>query len=134
MHINEISTEINEEAHKKGFWSDGVNVGEKLMLTVSELSEALEAHRKKKFANIAEYEAFFLNGSGGAPLSHPQGCPDVFKRGFEYFIKDSIEDELADAIIRLLDLAYQLGINIEWHIKHKFEYNKLRPYKHGKAY
>lgn len=50
------------------------------------------------------------------------------------FVKDTLEDELADALIRLLDLTAHLGIDIERHIELKMQYNALRPYKHGKKY
>lgn len=55
---NALATTIHEDNARKGFWPNGGringapsaknerNVGEMLMLAVSELSEALEAHRK----------------------------------------------------------------------------------------
>jgi NTP pyrophosphatase (non-canonical NTP hydrolase) len=36
-------------AREKGFWNQDRNVGEMLMLIVSELGEAVEAHRKGEF-------------------------------------------------------------------------------------
>jgi NTP pyrophosphatase (non-canonical NTP hydrolase) len=42
--------------------------------------------------------------------------------------------ELADAMIRIADLAGYLGIDLEAAIIAKMEYNKSRPFKHGKAY
>lgn len=42
--------------------------------------------------------------------------------------------ELADAIIRIADLAGYFNIDLEELIIAKMEYNKSRPYKHGKAY
>jgi NTP pyrophosphatase (non-canonical NTP hydrolase) len=49
-------------------------------------------------------------------------------------VKDTFEDEIADTVIRLLDLSEGLGIDIEKHIRLKLEYNKTRPHKHGKKY
>ena len=46
----------------------------------------------------------------------------------------NIEEELADAVIRIFDLAEYLGIDLEYNIKMKHEVNKLRPIKHGKRY
>jgi hypothetical protein len=40
--------------------------------------------------------------------------------------------ELADAVIRILDLAESLGIDIEAAMVLKHEYNKSRPERHGK--
>lgn len=47
---------------------------------------------------------------------------------------NSFEVELADAIIRIMDLAESEGIDLEWQIKKKMEYNKTRPRKHGKEF
>jgi NTP pyrophosphatase (non-canonical NTP hydrolase) len=41
-------------AKEKGFWDKERNVGEALMLIVSELAEAMEAHRKQDDANFRE--------------------------------------------------------------------------------
>lgn len=41
-------------------------------------------------------------------------------------------EELADIIIRALDVSYRLGINIQNAIEAKHSYNLTRPHKHGK--
>jgi NTP pyrophosphatase (non-canonical NTP hydrolase) len=43
-------------------------------------------------------------------------------------------DELADIIIRTVDLAQVYDISIGDAVKEKVEKNRLRPYKHGKAF
>jgi len=48
--------------------------------------------------------------------------------------KDTFEEEIADAFIRLFDLCGGLDIDIAKMIQLKLEYNKQRPYKHGKKY
>jgi NTP pyrophosphatase (non-canonical NTP hydrolase) len=42
--------------------------------------------------------------------------------------------ELADAVIRILDLAGHLNLPLGQAIIDKLAYNKSRPYKHGKVY
>ena len=42
-----------------------------------------------------------------------------------------IPSELADIVIRVMDLCGYYGIDLEQAIKEKHEYNKSRPYKHG---
>ncbi len=42
-----------------------------------------------------------------------------------------IANELADVIIRTVELAHSLGIDIDHAVDAKHEYNKLRPYAHG---
>lgn len=115
--LNQAAETVHNAARKNGFWDKETSVAEKLMLIVTELGEACEATRKNKFAKRDKY----LQG-----ISH--GEP------FETYIKDTFEDELADVLIRLLDLAGGLDIDIEWHVNAKFEYNQTRPYKHGKEY
>jgi NTP pyrophosphatase (non-canonical NTP hydrolase) len=46
----------------------------------------------------------------------------------------AVEDELADIIIRCLDFAGHLGIDIDRAVKWKMMYNEERPHKHGKNF
>ena len=57
MNIKEIQQEIHKVNVEKGFWEDRKNVGEVLMLIVSELGEALEAHRSNKHAAVWAFDA-----------------------------------------------------------------------------
>lgn len=128
MNISEISQEIHLNNVEKGFWPDNPkdrNVGELLMLVVSELSEALEADRKGEKVSLFSSDLNYV-------LTEKDD--EVFKRDFEKYVKNRWEDEIADAVIRLFDIAVGTGISLEWHISAKMRYNKLRPYKHGKAY
>lgn len=119
--INDLAAEIYQNNKEKGFHEQPHEFGTYIALIHSELSEAIEAHRKQKRADL---DSFTIDNGPG----------DEFKRSFENHIKDTIEDELADAIIRLLDLAATLDIDIEEHIRLKMDYNKTREYKHGKLY
>lgn len=120
--IEQLQNDIHDNAVKKGFWEDPVNLGEKLMLVVTEVAEMCEAHRKGRK----------MESSIDAVIGWTSN--DDFKKDFEAKVKDTFEDEMADAIIRLLDMAKRQGVPIEKHIRAKMRYNSLRPYKHGKAY
>ena len=48
--------------------------------------------------------------------------------------KETFEEEIADAIIRLGDLCFHLGIDIKPIIEKKMKYNTERPIKHGKKF
>jgi hypothetical protein len=113
---NSLAAVVHIDNAKKGFWPKGGrvgglpaaaegerNVGEMLMLAVTELSEALEAHRK----NLMDDK-----------LPHHKG----------------MTVEIADAIIRLMDTGYGLGLPVAEAVIEKLAYNRTRPYKHGKAY
>lgn len=123
MKISEMQKEIHDNAVQKGFYEKEVNVPEKLMLVASELSEALEAHRNNKFVDKDWVSIVIKNRSD-----------DSFKIYFEDHVKDTFEDELADAMIRIMDLSEYRGIDLEKHIEAKMRYNKSRPYKHNKEY
>ena len=138
--LNEACQEQHQNVLEKGFEHQAIATN--LMLIVSELGEALEAHRKNKYANLTMFELEMpivyrdKDGKiyGVEPnMSIPQQNA-YFKESFERHIKDTFEDEIADAFLRLMDLCGEYDIDIEKHINLKAEYNKLRPYKHGKSY
>lgn len=52
--LNEWSQRCHSIAKEKGFWEKERNVGEALMLIVTELAEAMEGYRKKDDANFKE--------------------------------------------------------------------------------
>lgn len=52
--LNELSLLCHRIAVEKGFWDDKRNIGEALMLIVTELAEAMEAHRIQDEANFRE--------------------------------------------------------------------------------
>lgn len=45
-----------------------------------------------------------------------------------------VEEELADAMIRIADMAEARGYRLEQAIKAKLKYNKKRPYRHDKKF
>jgi len=52
--ISEMCEMCHAIAKSKGFWDEKRNIGEALMLVVTELAEAMEAHRKQDDANFRE--------------------------------------------------------------------------------
>jgi NTP pyrophosphatase (non-canonical NTP hydrolase) len=118
--------EIHRNAVSKGFWDKDPNLGEKLMLVVTELAEALEVHRRKG--------GVIMLPSEGTKLSIERLPDETFSETFAIQIKDTFPDEMADALIRILDLCGKLNIDIAWHVKYKMKYNATRARLHGKAY
>ena len=52
--LNELARLCHSIAVEKGFWDQERNIGEALMLIVTELAEAMEAHRHQDDVNFKE--------------------------------------------------------------------------------
>ncbi len=124
--INKLAKEIHENAKSKGFFDSEKNIGEMLCLIHSEVSEALEADRKGHYADLKKFDT----DRQGSPFHEVS----ITKESFEKNIKNSFECELADIMIRVMDLAAFKGIDLEKHIELKMKYNATRERMHGKKY
>lgn len=130
--LTELAVDIFKDNSKKGFHEVSKEKGTLLMLIVSELGEALEADRKKYYSrpiNPKVLNTILEELTSGDGVLTKRGI-----ESFEAYIKDTEEDEIADAIIRLFDYAGKYNIDIGTHIMLKLAYNRTRPYKHGKEY
>lgn len=83
------------------------NIGELLMLIVSELGEALEAHRCGRFAVLQTLDHFIKNHNQMIKEDRDQWY-------YSTHIKDTFEDEIADVFIRLFDLCGYLKIDTDF--------------------
>ena len=115
MTITELQKEIHDIARSKGWWDDPRNIGELIALCHSELSEALEEIRTRISPSLITPS---ITIHPDTELVKPLGFPI----------------ELADVIIRVLDIAGGLGIDMEQAIHIKMAYNRTREYKHGKKF
>ena len=112
--MKELFREIHQNAVDHGWWDGEWNrdkgiTAESILVRIAhchgELSEALEEVRKGEDC----YNMYFKG-------SKPEG----------------LVVELADAVIRIIDLCEGLDLDLENAIRQKHEFNKTRPYKHGK--
>jgi len=103
-HWNSVAKKVYKNAVKHGFWDEEPNDAERIALMHAELSEALEALRD------------------GNPSSN------------KIMLYSSLEEELADVVIRIMDYAFGNDLDIAGAIIAKIEYNKSREYMHGKSF
>lgn len=99
--IDSLAAEVHEIAISKGWWTEPRNDGELLMLMVSELGEACEGLRQ-----------------GNPPSDH---IPEF----------SAAEEELADTLVRVLDMCAARGWRIGDALRAKIEFNRNRPMRHG---
>jgi len=115
--INAVAMEMYQIAFDHGFHSDSSKPGSGEEATIDrvakfvsnlhgEVSELWEAARKGKLKAPCDKEGCDLN------------C---------------VEEELADLVIRAFDCAVVLGVDLGKAILVKSEYNKSRPFMHGKT-
>jgi len=123
--MNKLAEKIHKDNVAKGWYDEPRETGTMLMLCVSELAEACEADRKGRYANLDQFESVGQNTVSNLTAE------GWFKTNFNTNIKDTFEDELADTMIRILDICAHRKIDIEKHINLKLKYNRLRAYKHG---
>lgn len=99
--IRKLQNEAYKTARQHGFIE--ATFAQRIALIHSELSEALEWYRES-----GDFEGTFED-------SKPVGVPS----------------ELADVVIRVLDLCGYIDVDLESAIIDKMAYNTTRPYRHG---
>lgn len=110
MNIRELQKDVHALAVAKGWYENAPHAGDltwllaRLALVHSEVSEASECVRD---GDLSPH----LGVTG-----KPSGLPS----------------ELADAVIRILDLAESIGIDVQEAVRIKHEFNKTRLSKHGR--
>ena len=106
--IRDLQREVHALAREKGWWDERtkapVTVLACLALIHSEVSEAAECAR-----------------DGDHVMRIVDGKPE------------GLVVELADTVIRIMDLCDALGLDLEEAIERKHAYNRTRPYRHGRG-
>ena len=108
MNLNHLRDRAYKIACDHGFHDKELSNEHFLCLAISELMEAVEADRKGKRADKVQFGYWQLKSPGLTD----EGRTRSFKEDFSSYIKDTVEDELADACIRLLDFAGARKLNM----------------------
>lgn len=102
INLNTLRDRAYKTACEHGFHDEELSNEHCFCLVISELMEAVEADRKGQQFNKDAKETYEL-------IQNVKFCKIIY----DNYIKGSIEEELADAAIRLLDLAGYRDITIE---------------------
>lgn len=108
-------------------------ISQKLSLIQKEISDSLNSLRtgknfqsgKENLEKIIEMSKNPLEGAD--PLLY-------FKGAYITHVKDTFEDELATAFIKLCDLCKKIDLDLEKFIELKLAFNKTRNEKHNKLF
>lgn len=94
--------QIHENATAHGWHEKPMSDYHWLMMVVTEVSEAVEADRKNRRLDIVIKEAAdLLEGD--------------FVGYYDFYVKGTLEEELADIVIRILDFTYEkFGDKMNW--------------------
>lgn len=115
--LNALRDECYKIACEHGWHDEEHSERHFLCLVITELSEAVEADRNDRHACVGMFRS---------SRKHNEVT------GFECFIKDTVEDELADAAIRILDLAglqdCDIGEAVTVRLKSADDYILMRAY------
>lgn len=109
MNLNELRDRAYKTACDHGFHDEELSNEHCFCLVISELMEAVEADRKGRLGKKCK-SRFEMDYNRYPALVEEE---KRFKCSFEKNVKDTLPDELSDAVIRLLDLAGFRGISLE---------------------
>lgn len=97
--LNALKERAYKTAVAHGFHEDVKPNVYYLGLVMSEMGEAINADRKGLHADTKKFEDVVMDGQ-------------IYRLSFDVYIKDTVEDEIADVVIRLLDFAGMKGYNL----------------------
>jgi NTP pyrophosphatase (non-canonical NTP hydrolase) len=130
--LNELRDRVHTLARSKGWYENrdvtDVNaLGSALALVHSEVSEALEdirrGHMVLAYVDVADGERLTAEQRNEA-IERDEEPASQFK-------PVGLPSELADVVIRVLDLCGALDIDIQHAVDTKHAFNAMRPHRHG---
>jgi NTP pyrophosphatase (non-canonical NTP hydrolase) len=104
--LAKLQQRIWETATAHGWHEQPIPTAQYCGLIMTEMAEAIEADRNGRRADIESFNE---------RMSSLDGSDECFKEIYKRYIKGSIEEEFADVVIRVLDMAQEVhGDRMRW--------------------
>lgn len=116
--FNRIAIEVHHNARSKGFWDASDEL--QTLADINGLGEEMHKMRNSQLRDLI-YSEF-----GEMCEGERRDLPSDKIPGFT-----NAEEEMADAVIRIMDMAYGRGLRIAEAVAEKMAYNATRPAMHG---
>ena len=125
-----LQESVHEYAKSKGWYDKPVSFAELVSLVMCEAAEAIEEWRNGRRVNEVYYSATVKDPRpvGDGMLTHVLTCPQETQTCHK---PEGVPYELADIVIRVMDICSRDGINLGEVVYKKHMYNMTRPYRHG---
>ena len=104
--LAKLQQRIWDVATAHGWHEKPISTAQYCGLIMTEMAEAIEADRNGRRADMESFNE---------RMSNLDGSDDCFKEMYKRYIKGSIEEEFADVVIRVLDMAQEVhGDRMRW--------------------
>jgi len=104
--LAKLQQRIWDVATAHGWHEQPIPTAQYFGLIMTEMAEAIEADRNGKRAGMESFNE---------RMSNLDGSDECFKEMYKRYIKGSIEEEFADVVIRVLDMAQEVhGDKMRW--------------------
>ena len=126
MNLNDLSKEAFSIAKANGWHEQEHSDEHFLMLIITEIAEAVQADRKGKHADVSRFKECqtYYNS-----FLQPEEIRTIrFREDFEEYIKNTVEDELSDVVIRCLDLAGLHDMDLQHTLDNSDDYEDVAEY------
>jgi hypothetical protein len=135
--VNCLADNIGRHMEKQGFWDDEDELIATIKfacanMAVAEERQAVEdklIHTARRWKNGEKYSLIITEIAEAVEADRKGDVPSDHLPGFTMF-----EEEMADVIVRVLDLCRRRKARIGEALAAKLEYNGSRPFRHGKRF